>query len=71
MDANVPRRHFAADQDLVKICNYLPASYRELKKLNLSTYYFNALRYRTKLLEVCAALRLEKSDSVEEQKAEE
>lgn len=71
MDANVPRRHFAADQDLVRICNYLPISYRELKTLKLSTYYFNALRYRTKLLEVCAALRLEKIDSVEAQKEEE
>ena len=56
-DANVPRRHFLSDEDLVKICNYLPTSDTALKRLDINCKYLQDQKYKNKLFDLCFGLK--------------
>ena len=53
---NVPRRHFASDEDLIKICNNIPQNERLLSRLKLTSKYLRKSPYKDRLLELCAGL---------------
>ncbi|WP_375326830.1 ribonuclease D [Candidatus Tisiphia endosymbiont of Nemotelus uliginosus] len=54
---DVPRRHFITDEDLVKICQYLPISDKDFKNLRLESNYLNNKIYRTEVGNLCVGLR--------------
>lgn len=53
---DIPKRHFASDKDLIKICEHLPTTESELTKLNLDSSHFKKVKYKNKLFDLCAAL---------------
>lgn len=53
---DIPKRHFASDEDLVKICEHLPITNAELDKLKLNSCHFKKDKYKNKLFDLCAAL---------------
>lgn len=56
-DANVPRRHFLSDEDLVKICNNLPTSESKLAHLNINCKYLGNQKYKNRLFDLCSGLK--------------
>lgn len=56
-DANVPRRHFLSDEELIKICNHLPTSESKLGFLNISYKHLGLQKYKNKLFDLCSGLK--------------
>lgn len=54
---DIPRRHFITDEDLIKICQYLPVNDQDFKNLRLESNYLNKKAYRTGIGELCSGLR--------------
>ncbi|XVN43022.1 MAG: ribonuclease D [Candidatus Rickettsia vulgarisii] len=54
---NIPRRHFISDEDLIKICQYLPSNDQDFNKLNLNSDYLSKQKYRTEISNLCMALQ--------------
>ena len=53
---DLPRQHLITDKDLLKICNYLPTTNKELDSLNLSSKQITRAKYKSKLFELCQGL---------------
>lgn len=53
---DIPRRHFITDEDLIKICQYLPTSNKNFDNLKLNSRYLGKQKYRTQLVELCLAI---------------
>ncbi len=53
---DIPRRYFASDEDLLKLCHHLPSTERELIALRLDSHNLTKHRYRNKLFEICNGL---------------
>jgi ribonuclease D len=53
---NLPRRHFITDEDLVKICQYLPTTNRHFEQLKLVNGYLGRQKYRNQVAELCLAI---------------
>jgi ribonuclease D len=58
MKADLPRKHFASDNDLIELCKSLPLNDQALKKVYLSAYHFRHSPYKERLLELCNAIKL-------------
>ncbi|MGI4775322.1 MAG: ribonuclease D [Janthinobacterium lividum] len=56
-DADLPRKHFLSDEDLVKICNHLPTSNDELRNLKLNNVHIAKQKYKNRLLDLCSGLK--------------
>lgn len=54
---DIPRGFFISDDDLVRICRYLPTSPAELTIHKQKTDWINTDKYRNKLLDLCAGLK--------------
>lgn len=54
--ANLPRKHFATDADLVQICQYLPTTKAALQNLTITKKHILNEQYCCKLLELCSGL---------------
>lgn len=54
---NVPRRRFISDEDLIKICQYLPSNDQDFNNLNLNSAYLNKQKYRVEITNLCMALQ--------------
>lgn len=54
---DIPRRHFITDEDLVKICQYLPVNDQDFNNLRLESNYLNKKIYRTRIGNLCAGVR--------------
>ena len=54
---DMPRRHFITDEDLVKICQYLPTSNQDFESLRLNSRYLRKQKYRSQLGDLCITLR--------------
>ena len=54
---NLPRRHFITDEDLVKICQYLPTTNRDFEQLKLVDGYLGRQKYRNQVAEICLAIQ--------------
>lgn len=53
---DLPRQHFITDEDLIKICNYLPITNKELDGLSLTSRQITKPKYKSKLFELCLGL---------------
>lgn len=53
---DIPRRHFITDEDLVKICQYLPTNNKDFDNLKLTSKYLNKQKYRMQLIDLCLAI---------------
>lgn len=53
---NIPRRYFASDEDLIKLCEHLPTTEKQLKHLNLDSYHLFKSKYKNRLIELCLGL---------------
>lgn len=54
---DIPRKYFASDEDLVKLCLELPCSEAHLNKLDISSKYLTMkVKYRNRLFEICTGL---------------
>jgi len=53
MQLDLPRQHFITDQELVKICQYLPVSQEDLNKLNFNNKYLNKPKHKNQLFDLC------------------
>lgn len=60
--ADIPRRHFATDEDLIKICNHLPTNNEKFNKLKLDSWTLKKDKYKQKLFNLCIGLE-ENSES--------
>lgn len=55
---DIPRKYFASDEDLVKLCLELPCSETHLNKLDIGSKYLTTkVKYRNKLFEICMGLK--------------
>ncbi|MCC8417514.1 MAG: ribonuclease D [Rickettsia endosymbiont of Bryobia graminum] len=54
---NIPRRHFISDEDLIKICQYLPSDDQDFTMLKLNNGYLNRQKYRREISNLCIALQ--------------
>ncbi|MCC8397925.1 MAG: ribonuclease D [Rickettsia endosymbiont of Labidopullus appendiculatus] len=54
---DLPRRHFITDEELVKICQYLPTSNEDFENLKLNGRYLSKQKYRTQLADLCLAIQ--------------
>ncbi len=54
---DLPRRHFISDEELVKICQYLPTSNQDFESLKLNGRYLSKQKYRTQLANLCLAIQ--------------
>ena len=54
---DIPRGFFITDDDLVRICRFLPTSVAELSIHKQKTNWITTDKYRNKLLDLCAALK--------------
>ncbi len=54
---DIPRRHFIPDEDLVKICQYLPVNDQDFKNLKLDSNYLHKKIYRAGIGDLCIGLR--------------
>lgn len=57
IENNIPRRHFATDEDLIKICRHLPDDNAALAKLKLNSRYLKKEEYKQKLFMLCIGLK--------------
>ena len=54
---DLPRRHFITDEDLVKICQYLPTTNKHFEQLRLVDGYLGRQKYRNQVAELCLAIQ--------------
>ena len=55
---NLPRKHFLKDEDLIKLCQYLPTNNREFEALNIDNFYLNRDKNKNKYCgNYCSLLR--------------
>lgn len=54
---NVPRGHCASDDDLVKLCTYLPTTNEELRKYRLSFLTIARPEFRGKIFDLCMGMK--------------
>ncbi|WPY01064.1 Ribonuclease D [Candidatus Trichorickettsia mobilis] len=57
ININIPKRHFATDDDLVKICYSLPITTKELRRLQLHSLHIVREKYMNQLFDLCLGLR--------------
>lgn len=57
---NIPRKHFILDEDLMKLCKYLPLTEQDFKKLNLKSRYLHKQQYREEIIKLCNSYSYEK-----------
>lgn len=60
---NLPRRHFITDEDLVKICQYLPTTNKHFEQLRLVDGYMGRQKYRNQVAELCLAIQETKNET--------
>jgi ribonuclease D len=54
---DLPRRYFITDEDLVKICQYLPISNKDFENLKLDSRHLTKQKHRTQLMDICLAMQ--------------
>ncbi len=54
---DLPRKHFITDEELVKICQYLPTTNKDFENLKLNGRYLSKQKYRTELADLCLAIQ--------------
>ena len=47
---NIPRKHFILDEDLMKICKYVPLTNRDFKNLDLKSKYLHKQKYKDAII---------------------
>jgi len=50
---NIPRKHFILDEDLMRLCKYLPLNDKDFKKLNLKSNYLHKQKYQDEIIKLC------------------
>lgn len=54
---DIPRQHFITDEDLIRLCNYLPSNNKEIDSLKLNSRHLNKQKYKNQLFELCIGIR--------------
>ncbi len=50
---DIPRKHFILDEDLIKLCKYLPVTNKDFKNLNLKSKYLYKQKYKDEIISLC------------------
>lgn len=50
---NIPRKHFISDEDLMKLCKYLPLTEQDFKNLSLKSRHLQKPRYKEEIIQLC------------------
>jgi ribonuclease D len=56
-DINLPRGYCASDQELIRICEYLPTTDNDLHKLHIARLPIAKKHFKNRLFELCLGLR--------------
>ncbi|MGX6959718.1 MAG: ribonuclease D [Rickettsia endosymbiont of Pentastiridius leporinus] len=49
---NIPRKHFILDEDIIKLCRYMPVTDKDFKKLNIKSNYLHKQKYKNEIIKL-------------------
>lgn len=49
---NIPRKHFILDEDIIKLCKYMPITDKDFKKLNIKSKYLYKYKYKDEIIKL-------------------
>ncbi|HJD56005.1 MAG TPA: ribonuclease D [Rickettsia endosymbiont of Pyrocoelia pectoralis] len=49
---NIPRKHFILDEDIIKLCKYMPITDKDFKKLHIKSKYLYKQKYKDEIVKL-------------------